>query len=42
MKDNKITYEIPEAEIIVFSTTDVLDGSDQNNMHNWGWGEDNA
>ena len=42
MKENKITYEIPEAEIIAFSTTDVLDTSDQNNMSNWGWGNDNA
>ena len=42
MKENKITYEIPEAEIIVLSTTDVLDSSDQNNMSVWGWDQDNA
>ena len=37
----KMTYEIPEAEIVVLSTTDVLTGSGDN-LGSWGWGEDNA
>ena len=36
----KMTYEIPEAEIVELSTTDMLTGSD--NISAWIWDEDNA
>ena len=39
MKETKIAYEIPDAEIIVLSKTDVLDGSD--NVRAWTWDVDN-
>ena len=35
----KMTYEIPEAEIVVLSTTDVLTGSENDNIGLWSFGD---
>ena len=36
--NEKMTYEIPTAEIVVLGTADVLSTSD--NIATWSWGQD--
>lgn len=39
MKENKLTYEIPEAEVVVIDKTDVLEDSLNviDNAGGWKW-----